>query len=77
MFIDGRLDLYRGKLFDDYARISDALPGWERGLQHYGIDTILIKAGISFDGALARSDGWAVFHRDELSVLYRATRTPD
>lgn len=77
VFIDGRLDLYRGKLFDDYARISDALPGWKLGLQHYGIDTILIRAGTSLDGALASSDGWTAFHRDELAVLYRATRTPD
>jgi hypothetical protein len=76
VFIDGRLDLYRGPVFDDYAAITDLLPGWRQRLEAYRIDTVLIRAGTALDEALAHDPMWRSRHRDALAVVYVVDHDP-
>jgi hypothetical protein len=70
VFIDGRADMYRERVFDDYMAITHLAPGWRARLGRYGVDTVLIRSGCALDDALAHEPGWRVLHRDALAVVY-------
>jgi hypothetical protein len=74
VFIDGRADMYRERVFDDYMAISRLSPGWRDRLDCYGADVALIRTDSPLAEALAYEPDWRPVHRDELAMVY--TRVP-
>lgn len=70
VFIDGRVDLYRDRIFDDYLRIDSLQAGWQALLTRYRINAVIIRNGSPLDGALAADEHWSAPYRDGLAVVY-------
>lgn len=73
VFIDGRADMYRDRVFKDYKDITDLAPGWRERMERYGVDTVLIRADSALADALEHEPGWRRSYRDRLAVVYRKT----
>lgn len=57
VFIDGRGDMYRGAVLNDFVAIRDGGPNWEQAVTKYGLRGALVERG----GGLARTltaAGW-------------------
>lgn len=71
VFIDGRADMYREGIFEDFITVQEVRPGWREVLSRYNITHTLIVPGGSLDYALSRDPGWKVVFKDRVSVIYR------
>lgn len=76
VFIDGRVDLYRDRIFDDHLRVDSLQPGWQQLLKRYQVGAVIIRNGSALDAALAADSDWTVGHRDPLAVVYRTADEP-
>jgi hypothetical protein len=71
IFIDGRNNLYRNGVFEDYLQIVHAAPSMDALLDIYQVSTIFWTSGWPLDGALAaRPEQWRELYRDEKAVIY-------
>lgn len=71
VFIDGRVDLFRGQVFDDFKRVYQLVPGWRDTLAQYRVDGAPVGSGTALDGALSADPAWCAEQRDALASLYR------
>lgn len=71
VFIDGRADMYRERVFDDYMAITGVAPGWRERLDRYGVTTVLVRPDAALAYALSREAGWRRTFEDPLAVVYR------
>lgn len=71
-FVDGRIELFTEEVWMDYIRISAAAPGWEAGLEKYGIQTLMLssseQAGLA--AAVRESREWREIYNDATSALF-------
>lgn len=74
VFIDGRVDVYRGAVFEDFMNVQNVSVGWREALTKYDVDTVLIQRGTALDYALSREAGWGVGYQDNISIVYRRQR---
>jgi hypothetical protein len=70
-FIDGRSDFYGPQFVKDYVDVLNVGNGWERRLERFGVNTILIPAESSLAGALKLSPRWRVVHDDGVAIVFR------
>ncbi len=71
VFIDGRVDVYRGPVFEDFITVQNVDVGWREILARYGVNLVIIQRGSALDYALAHEPGWRVGYRDSISVVYQ------
>lgn len=71
IFIDGRVDVYRGRTFDDYFAISGLAADWRARLARYGVNTVVVAPNSGLAFALAGETGWSLGYRDDVAVVYR------
>jgi hypothetical protein len=72
VFVDSRIELYPRQVWHDYLRISNAQCGWEKRLERYGINTLMlsrIKQAALIDTALA-SAAWREIYQDPYAVIF-------
>ena len=73
-FIDGRT--YNQEVFMEHQTVTGALPGWEKVLEKYGINYIVLKSMDSSGmilpivPALANAPNWALVFSDGLFVVF-------
>jgi hypothetical protein len=72
VFVDPRIELYPSEVWSDYREISAAGEGWERKLEEYGVNTLMLSPGEqpSLVEAVDRSQNWRLAYRDPEAVLY-------
>ncbi|MCC7119239.1 MAG: hypothetical protein IT310_11985 [Anaerolineales bacterium] len=79
VFIDLRFDttLYPLSLWDEYAAISAARPGWEEKLASYQVNTLLLspKDQPELIQAAGQSQAWKIVYQDEISIVF--TKQPE
>lgn len=74
VFIDGRMDLYRDRFFFDYYFASKGAAGWERLLDRYLPETMLLRNDMAIRQLAMASGRWKlVFEDDRYSVLRPAS----
>ena len=69
VFVDGRNDMYDEQILDHYSSIRAADPGWDKLVERYGVEAILLPPDVTLVRGPAQAAGWCEAYRDELQVL--------
>jgi hypothetical protein len=69
VFVDGRMPKYRPDLLEDYGRIVGADPSWERLVEGYGVEAMLLRPEAVITKGIAQAAGWCERYRDDIQVL--------
>jgi hypothetical protein len=71
VFIDGRSDFYGDAFSDEYLRVIDVQVGWNRTLDRYGIDTVVLSPAFALSSTLKISRDWRVVYDDHYLIVFR------
>ena len=72
VFVDGRVDMYGTKIVQDYLEVANVRPSWQKVLDRYGIQTILIEKDSGLSVLLLADPSWTrVYHDDIADVFVR------
>jgi hypothetical protein len=74
VFVDGRTDFYGTEFDRQYLEVLYVRQDWDKILDRYGIDTVLMPPGTALTGALKESSRWRVVYDDGVAVVFRAVR---
>lgn len=68
--------LVPSSVWSDYVRVDQVQPGWQRVLDRYGIDTVLVdkKVEPALEQVMRRETDWTAAYEDDLAVVF--TRNP-
>jgi hypothetical protein len=70
-FIDGRADtLYDSRILNAYLDAASAGPHWQKVLNGYGVQNVLVEPGSPLAQVLAQNPGWRLAYHDTTAVLY-------
>jgi hypothetical protein len=69
VFIDGRADLYGESLMREFADTYDLKHDWQRALQTWQIQTVLVNPDCALAVALQAAPGWQVRYSDSQAVV--------
>jgi hypothetical protein len=75
VFVDGRSDFYGDKFNLRCLDILDVKYGWEKTLDQYDIDTILLSPASPLATTLKISRDWRVVYDDGIAVVFRRAVT--
>lgn len=71
VFIDGRADMYREGVFDDFIIAQNAAPHWREALARYNVNLVILPHDTPLGYALDHEAGWKVGYKDDVSVIYQ------
>jgi hypothetical protein len=72
VFIDGRSDFY-GSIFNEkYLNVMNVRYDWEKNLDQYHVNTILLSPNVSLAGTLKESRRWHTVYDDGVAIVFRA-----
>lgn len=74
IFMDGHADYFGEELTREYLGIRHLAPGWEEGLDRYGVNWTLTMPMAPISQALTLSPEWRRVYEDGTAVIY--VRTP-
>lgn len=71
-FVDGRIELFTEEVWLDYIRISAGMPGWEEGLEKYGIRTLMLSSSeqAGLVAAVRESGEWHTLYEDPAAAIF-------
>ena len=70
VFIDGRSDFYGQKFDDQYVQVVDAASNWEKPLDEYRVQTVLLPVDSAVNSVLKQSASWRVVYDDHVAILF-------
>jgi hypothetical protein len=73
VFIDGRSDFYGASFDKKYQDVMNVRYDWEKNLDQYHVNAILLPADASLAGTLKESRRWRPIYDDGVAILFRAT----
>lgn len=71
VFVDGRTDLYNDFVIEEWLKVARGEDGWQKILNHYGVNLILVEKNSILDKILKDSFDWNEVYQDTKAVLYR------
>jgi hypothetical protein len=77
VFIDGRSDFYGQPFEEKYLDIVMVKYKWQRYLDEYGVDTVLLPTDAALAGALKESSRWHVVYDDGDAIVFRTRARPE
>jgi len=77
VFIDGRSDFYGSRFVEKYLDIVNVNYTWQRHLNEYGVDTVLLPTDAPLAGALKESSRWHVVYDDGDAIVFRTGARPE
>ena len=77
VFIDGRSDFYGSKFVEKYLDIVTVNYNWQRYLNEYDVDTVLLPVNAPLAGALKESSRWHVTYDDGDAIVFRTNARPE
>ena len=77
VFIDGRSDFYGSRFVGKYLDIVNVKYTWQRDLNEYGVDTVLLPPDAPLAGALKESSRWRVVYDDGQAIVFRTGARPE
>jgi hypothetical protein len=76
MFTTTNIHLIPNHVWRDYMYVFDGLPGWERTLDKYHVDTVVTDKELqkTLPRVMRRTPGWRVAYEDEQGTVFVRTR---
>jgi hypothetical protein len=71
VFIDGRTDLYSGRILQDYITIMTVSDGWEVSLNNYDIRLVFVSCDSRLSTSLTYAEEWGLVFADDTACLYK------
>jgi hypothetical protein len=71
VFIDGRSDFYGDEFGERYLDLMNVQHGWQKTLDRYSIDTIVIAPKFALTQTLKISRDWRVVYDDGVALIFR------
>jgi hypothetical protein len=71
VFVDGRSDFYGDDFEEKCLAVLGVKYDWEKTLDGFGVDTILLPPSAPLAGALKESSRWRVVHDDGVALVFR------
>jgi hypothetical protein len=76
VFVDGRSDFYGDAFNNKYIDVVNVKYDWEKILNGFGVNTILVPPDAPLTGALKESSRWRLVYDDGIALVFRsASRT--
>ena len=72
VFIDGRSDFYGSDFNEKYLDVMSVRYDWEKNLDQYHVNTILLSPNVSLAGTLKESRRWRTVYDDGVAIVFRA-----
>lgn len=72
VFIDGRSDFYGSDFNEKYLDVMTVRYDWEKNLDQYHVNTILLSPNVSLAGTLKESRRWRTVYDDGVAIVFRA-----
>ena len=69
-FFDGRSDFYSQKFADRYVDVVSAKWDWEKPLNEYRVQTVLLPVGAPLTSVLKECRRWRVVYDDHVAILF-------
>ncbi len=70
VFIDGRTDIYDDAFVREYLQVVWARPGWQKVLDDYKVNFILVESDGLLATFLAENGDWRLAYQDEMAVIF-------
>ncbi len=71
VFVDGRSDFYGDDFGERYLDVMNVKVGWDKTLDKYSIDTIVLSPKFALTSTLKISRDWRVVYDDGVAVVFR------
>lgn len=71
VFIDGRSDFYGDDFGEEYIRVLTVQEGWNKTLDRFGIDTVVLSPKFALSATLKISRDWRLVYDDHISLVFR------
>jgi hypothetical protein len=75
VFVDGRSDYYGSEFETKVWDVQGVKYDWERTLNGFGVDTILLPPRMALAGALKESRRWRLVYDDGVALVFRPAAT--
>jgi hypothetical protein len=76
VFVDGRVEVYRGRPLEEYLQTSNARPGWASVLDRHRVRTVVVRPERTLARELLQAAGWKLVYFDYNSVVFTRVPTP-
>ena len=76
VFIDGRSDFYGDEFGERYLDVMNVQTGWQKTLDKYGVDTIVLSPKFALSSTLKISRDWRVVYDDQVALIFRRNTPP-
>jgi hypothetical protein len=70
VFIDGQTDFYGENLTRQYEQVITGLENWDKVLDEYSVDWVLIPNDTALTRVLLSDSNWTLVYQDPLAVLF-------
>lgn len=70
VFIDTRLNVYDGKVMNDYRTINECLDGWQSRLDANAIDWVFVPVNSKLGQSLLNQPAWEKRYHDDGAVIF-------
>jgi hypothetical protein len=74
VFVDGRSDFYGDDFEEKCIAVLSVKYDWEKTLDGFGVDTILLPPSAPLTGALKESSRWRVVYDDGVALVFRSAQ---
>ncbi len=71
VFVDGRSDFYGSEFVQKVLDVQHVKYDWEKTLNDFAIDTVLLPASTPLTGALKESSRWRLVYDDGVALIFR------
>ena len=72
VFVDGRSDFYGPEFNRKYVDLMRGKHDWEKTLERYGVQTVLLPVNASLASTLKESARWRVAYDDGVAIVFRS-----
>jgi len=72
VFVDGRSDFYGQDFEQKYIEVMEVKYDWEKSLNRYNVNTIVLSTKSALAGAIKESSRWRTIYDDTVAIVFRA-----
>ena len=74
VFADGRSDFYGWDFMKNHLDIMQCGHDWQRQLDRFAVDTVLMPPDVPLVGALKDSPRWQIIYDDGVAIVFRRSK---